>query len=231
MSRRSNSVIESLESRALLSAASVAGGALVVTGDNGGANVIHVANSEDGLSLDVSITSTTKKGATKEFAASFLKSLGFTSIIVRGGNQADTIAVGSDDSPVEIKALIDGRAGNDLIFGGAGDDVINGGAGDDTVFGRAGDDLIYGKAGRDELHGEEGDDRLWGGPGDDVVEGGDGNDRLGGILGRNTLIGGAGQDEFFVHKSSKTSGEDVVEGEDLVVVVKNASDENRTPKI
>jgi Ca2+-binding RTX toxin-like protein len=45
--------------------------------------------------------------------------------------------------------MLDGGAGDDVLFGDAGDDLIKGGAGNDTIDGGAGDDTMYGGEGDD----------------------------------------------------------------------------------
>ncbi|HVQ06908.1 MAG TPA: Calx-beta domain-containing protein [Allosphingosinicella sp.] len=64
--------------------------------------------------------------------------------------------------------LLNGTAGNDVIFGFGGNDTINGGAGNDLILGGIGDDTINGGANDDVLFGEGGDDTTNGGTGDDV---------------------------------------------------------------
>jgi len=56
-----------------------------------------------------------------------------------------------------------------------GDDVIDGGAGDDIIYGQGGNDTIDGGTGADELYGGEGDDTFTIGAGDQAY-GGDGDD-------------------------------------------------------
>lgn len=97
--------------------------------------------------------------------------------------------------------LIDGGAGNDLIFGqidtwegsplytsnspegdtlsgGLGRDYIVGGGGQDDIRGGADNDFIQGYDGKDNLFGDSGNDVLAGGADDAVLYGGDGDDAL-----------------------------------------------------
>src|SRR5512135_1692705 len=119
------------------------------------------------------------------------------------GSQVDL--VGND--------LLDGGAGNDVLYGEGGDDSLAGGDGNDTLYGDApylpedlhgkdvldggaGDDTLYGDAGDDQLSGESGDDLLDGGRGNDLLDGGEGDDRLRTGDGDDALYGGYGNDEL-----------------------------------
>ncbi len=72
-----------------------------------------------------------------------------------GGDDKIGFAVRSDG--VEFSALIgrssdfvgvlDGGAGDDMLFGGAARDRLDGGAGSDTLFGFGGDDRLFGDDG------------------------------------------------------------------------------------
>lgn len=231
MSSQSSSLIESLEGRTMLMGASVVHDVLRVSAAPAASNTIVVANSGDGLSVDVTITSVTRRGVTKNFSASFPKSIGFTKIAVRGGAGADNISIGSEASPIALPALIDGKAGNDAIVGGDGNDLIVGGLGDDTLIGGKGDDVLFGKQGNDHLFGDEGNDTLWGGAGDDEVDGGVGDDKLGGIVGSNHLTGGAGADQFLVRSLEANPNNDFKEGEDTLTIVTKNDDGNKSPPV
>src|SRR5256885_1883608 len=97
-------VIETLEARQLLSGAVLSHGVLRVFGDGGSLNTITVNNSADGLSVDVSISSTNQLGVVKPFAKSFPKSLIINSVFVRGGHLADTINVGQSNGAFVLPA-------------------------------------------------------------------------------------------------------------------------------
>jgi parallel beta-helix repeat protein len=60
--------------------------------------------------------------------------------------------------------------------------------------GRAGDDVIYGLSGADSLLGGSGNDTLDGGADNDVLDGGSGNDVLVGGTGRDRFVSGTGND-------------------------------------
>lgn len=133
----------------------------------------------------------------------------------------------NDDENYNFFSLYDGEI--DLLDGGAGDDIVYmsigdravGGVGIDTVMIRfdgasereiwvlsaerkifANGAVVEGferihlqaGAGYDRIMGGVLDDVIWGGDGDDILRGNDGNDRLWGELGNDVLIGGEGDD-------------------------------------
>ena len=108
----------------------------------------------------------------------------------------ETILAGGGNDFVDLTSrafaygdvLIEGGAGNDIIWSSAGNDVLRGGAGNDVINAGAGDDLVSGDGGNDELNG-------W--LGNDVVEGEAGNDRLYDAFGANLLNGRGGNDDLF----------------------------------
>ena len=64
--------------------------------------------------------------------------------------------------------MLNGGAGNDVLFGSSGKDALNGGAGNDVLYGRNGNDTLTGGLGDDILYGGAGDDTLSGGLGNDI---------------------------------------------------------------
>ena len=103
--------------------------------------------------------------------------------------------------------MIEGKAGDDILYGAYGDDRLFGGGGEDTLYGGAGDvltgieNLIGSKSthrtkGGDTLLGDENNNRLDGRAGDDILDGRGGDDVLIGGAGRDVLTGGAGADTF-----------------------------------
>ena len=69
--------------------------------------------------------------------------------------------------------IINGGAGNDLVFGNDNNDVL---IGDDFDGGVAGNDFLAGFDSNDALYGVGGNDTLYGGTGTDTLYGGTGND-------------------------------------------------------
>lgn len=113
----------------------------------------------------------------------------------------DAVILGTPDS--DVRDVLEGTPGNDIIVGyggddqlvgddghdciagndgddtmplGDGDDVADGGAGDDKISAGPGHDILYGGAGRDDITGAAGSDWADGGPDRDVVNGGSGDD-------------------------------------------------------
>ncbi|NRB17009.1 MAG: Hint domain-containing protein [Rhodobacteraceae bacterium] len=101
--------------------------------------------------------------------------------IIDDGSGGDPV----DPDPTNGKDVIDGGAGNDLIYGQDDDDTLSGGSGDDTLFGGIDED---------SLSGGTGNDILLGGQGADYVSGGDDADIIGAGIG-DTIVGGEGGDD------------------------------------
>ncbi|SEG72869.1 hypothetical protein [Bosea lathyri] len=99
-----------------------------------------------------------------------------------------------DVTVVDLRPILAGTEGDDIITGSAGDDVIRGFDGDDALAGGNGNDRIEGGAGDDTLDGGDGDDRIEGGAGDDVISGGNGADLIFGGEGDDRIDAGAGDD-------------------------------------
>ena len=112
-------LIETLEARQLLSGAVLSHGILRVFGDGASLNTITVNNSADGLSVDVSISSTNRLGVVTPFAQSFPKSLIISSVFVRGGHLADTINVGQTNAAFILPTRVLSLAGDDHVTTGA----------------------------------------------------------------------------------------------------------------
>jgi len=113
--------------------------------------------------------------------------------------------------------MLDGGAGNDVLFANAGDDTVSGGTGNDnvsggdgidTLDGGDGDDTLSGDAGSDELTGDAGNDTLSGGAGNDYADGGADDDTLTGGNDNDTLVGGAGNDTI-----QGNAGDDILSGD------------------
>src|SRR3989442_1290672 len=127
------SLIETLESRRLLSGASFVNGVVRVRGDENNNNEISVANSADGTNLDVTIKWTTANHVSKTFNASFPKSLGLKKLNITGGKRADTITVGILNGSIGLNTRIESRRGDDTINLFDERDVVYAGGGNDTV--------------------------------------------------------------------------------------------------
>ncbi|MDA0283806.1 MAG: hypothetical protein O3B86_10670 [Planctomycetota bacterium] len=148
-----------------------------------------------------------------------------TTIIINGGDNADTIFVTSLDSTftgsvvivgndgndvIDVSAIglttsLSGDGGDDILNGGSGQDFLNGGSGDDTITGSDNNDTLNGGSGRDLLDGGNGDDRISGqGSSGDILIGGPGNDRLDGGSGVDTLFEMADTD--FALTSTRLTG-------------------------
>jgi len=129
---------------------------------------------------------------------------------VDGGDGDDAILGGTGNDTVRGNGGnddIDLGAGNDFGFGGAGDDRIVGGRGVDREFGGVGDDTLDGGGENDVLRGEDGDDTLTGGVGNDSLLGGTGNDNASGDAGNDSILGEAGDDRL-----AGGSGRDTIRG-------------------
>jgi Ca2+-binding RTX toxin-like protein len=224
------SSIETLEPRTLFANAHVIGEALRIHGDRGATNTITVVDSGDGQSLDVNVTSVTRRGVTKTFEASFPKSLGYTRVHVRGGQRADAITLGSESAPFTMDARVNGFAGADTINTGSGNDQIVGGTGADVIHAGAGNDVVRAGRGADQVFGEDGDDVLWGALGDDQIDAGNGNDKLGGVLGINKMLGGDGADEFLMRSQDQNPDNDFLLGTDTLTI-RVKKEDNAAPEI
>ena len=111
--------------------------------------------------------------------------------------QKNPLLPGEDEATGNV---IDGGAGNDLIFAGSADDIVTGGEGDDDILGLSGADAIKGDAGNDLIWGD-GFGESWNleyalTAGNDVIDGGAGNDTLAGQGGSDVLYGGTGNDHL-----------------------------------
>src|SRR5690349_3778663 len=134
--------IQSLESRALLSAAVLSDNTLRVTGDNGVTNQINVSLSADGLSLNVSMATNGGTATTQTFAAADVHR-----VQIIGGDGDDTLGADESATPFTIPMQVFGLVGNDVITGGSGNDMLVGGDGNDTINGAGGNDKLFGRKG------------------------------------------------------------------------------------
>jgi Ca2+-binding RTX toxin-like protein len=120
----------------------------------------------------------------------------------------------------DIGSLIQGGAGNDLIYGRNGNDTLRGGQGNDTLIGINGNDRLLGNQGNDSLSGGNGDDTLWGGWGNDWLTGGAGSDRflLSQKAGRLSNIGG-NNPVFLIYNNVTDTITDFESGIDSLVLL------------
>ncbi|AOF85245.1 hemolysin-type calcium-binding repeat family protein [Hydrogenophaga sp. RAC07] len=120
---------------------------------------------------------------------------------------APTIVVGDFIAPNDAGQILNGNAGQDMIFGGGGadtlngnaeDDLLDGGDGADSVNGGSGNDTVLGGAGADALNGGTEADTMTGGADGDNVNGAAGDDRFIATVGdgNDAYIGGVGIDTY-----------------------------------
>jgi Ca2+-binding RTX toxin-like protein len=215
---RAFGLLESLESRRLMSATLLSGGFLSIIG----------TESADNIQVDTA-------GGTIHVGANFVLTGTFPSASV---TKIGINARGGDDfikmwPAVTQSAFIETFAGNDTIFGtksadnidgGIGNDYISGADGADTLWGSEGNDTIaggnqndfiydafpnsgsnylFGDGGNDSLYAGSGNDWLDGGSEHDYMSGGAGNDTLRGGTGLDKMYGGAGDDFFYARDNTK----------------------------
>ena len=180
-------IVETLESRRLLSVAPVlTDGVLSVSGTTGD-DKIRISIGKDTSKLAVKVN-----GTVTLFSLSSI-----TKIKVDGLAGDDTICIKQHHGGIDIASELDGGDGDDKISGGNGNDLISGGAGNDVLRGNSGDDVLSGGSGDDKISGGRGDDSLLGGADNDKLRGGGGSDVLDGGKGKDRLRGGGGMDHFF----------------------------------
>ena len=193
-------VVQALESRRLLSSATLNGDVLVVE-DDPLTDAVYIRRQAGMLDAPVyTVTIGPADGSRRpthywEFPLAKVQS-----IIVRGfgGNDVIDLAIASYSidaepgvGPVTVPTLIDGGLGDDAIYGGTNRDFISDRFGNDRMEGGDGDDWINGGWGNDVLRGGRGNDFVFGSLGNDNVGGDEGNDRLYGGLG-NDFLGSLG---------------------------------------
>lgn len=198
-----SSLIETLETRQLLSCSSAAAkllddGTLRIRGSKG-ADDISVA-----LDAVNSMYVVTLNGSTKSFDSTLVKS-----IKIDGGKGADRLAADESGGLLGVALSLYGDKGNDTLIGGSLDDVLRGGKGADELYGSSGNDSMNGDHGADLLVGEDGDDVMHGGCGNDTLMGSGGNDSLFGDQGSDALFGEFDND--YLHGGK---GDDSLEGGD-----------------
>jgi hypothetical protein len=178
---RTNTTLEAMEPRRLLSAA-IEHGVLSIEGTHRSDTIVLTMDSPKTLRIRVGNVEST-----------FLKK-SFSKIRINAGPGEDLITIGSDAAPVSCPTSVSGGAGADTIVGGAGNDLLSGGDGADLITGAGGNDKIDGDNGADDLHGGDGRDSLRGGRGDD---------QLHDDAGRDSVYGNAGSDRIYFHDDVK----------------------------
>ncbi len=217
---QTSKLIETLESRQLLSAITFAAGIVKVTGDASSSNSMSAEIGNSGkLSFQVN-------GQWDSYNSSDVKGIEFD-----GGSAADavyldiaiqqpaTVHTGAGNDTLRgggAKDYLDAGDGNDLVYSRGGNSTLLGGNGDDTLIGDKGDEYFDGGAGNDSIQGYSGNDTIIAGDGSDSVHGGDGNDLMEGDVGNDLLMGGAGNDTILGNDGNDTltghSGADKLDG-------------------
>jgi Ca2+-binding RTX toxin-like protein len=199
-----SAMVESLESRQLLSVALTSGTLQIDGTRHSDAIAVTVDSTREGRLL------VTVNGVSESIRAKNVKQ-----ISINAGLGTDTVNLHPDtdvDKPMTIlggsgndnlngeggKSFINGEDGDDLISGShSNDDTINGGDGEDFILAGNGDNVISGGADNDHITCGTGNDFVSGGAGNDIVDGGGGRDTLQGDNGLDFLSvsegnGGAG---------------------------------------
>jgi Ca2+-binding RTX toxin-like protein len=196
---QSSSLIESLESRRLLTASATvtAAGVLTVEPFEGFRNTITV-EAGSGV-IDVSVVG--KHGRTPLTFSTIIQLSGAnvtvpTSIVVEGSQLADNIEVGVS-SNLLLPTQVDGLGGNDVIEVGQQSATINGGFGNDSILAGNGADIVRGDAGNDTIVVGNGNDKIDGGDGKDIITAGDGNDIIRGGAAPDIIHAGNGNDTIY----------------------------------
>lgn len=97
-------------------------------------------------------------------------------VVLVGGDGNDDLKV--QGFKANVRAIINGGKGNDLLVGGKGNDTLSDGEGNDRLRGGGGDDGLTNSAGSDIVKGQGGNDLLVSSSVDDgdVIDGGGGKD-------------------------------------------------------
>ena len=153
-------VVESLESRTLLSI-NLVNGVLTVVGTPGNDTITFSLKAIDSNFLRA------KSNAADNSERAVYAVSDITQIQAYGLTGNDLISASGLSIPV-------------AFYGGGNSDTLVGGAGNDTLVGGARNDLLIGNGGNNTLRGAAGDDRILGGSGNDTIDGGVGHDVING---------------------------------------------------
>lgn len=215
MGFNSRALVESLQTRTLLST-TLLGGTLHVDASDGDDVVIVGLNKRF-----INILTVFENDEQKHFALAAIRMI---DIRLLGGD--DKVFIDSALDPLAYPTFIEGGQGNDSITTGAGLDTIrpgegndkvysnggadsvDGGAGNDSIWAGGGNDFVLGNAGNDRVSGEAGDDIIDTGKGNDFQHGGEGNDVLRDPAGWSEIFGGKGNDSGNVQGGGFVHGDD-----------------------
>ncbi|MED5447939.1 MAG: calcium-binding protein, partial [Planctomycetota bacterium] len=188
-----SSLVEQLEDRTLLSAASFADGVFAFTSDAGLVNNVTVSESGGLVTIRDTAATITPSGSVQQGVDA--------NEVTFATSQVTKVQLDLDDGDdtavatgLAIALLVNAGDGADSITGGDAGDTLNGGNDGDLLVGGGGDDKLNGSGGDDVLQGDAGQDTVSGGGGEDTLEGGEGNDLVRGQGSEDTLSGGAGDD-------------------------------------
>ncbi|WP_367394394.1 retention module-containing protein [Pseudomonas sp. X4] len=136
------------------------------------------------------------------------------------------VALGDVDGRVLHKYIVEHISEFDVSRSNDGNDILNGGAGNDLLFGQGGDDTLDGGKGNDILIGGLGKDTLLGGEGNDILLGGKGDDTMTGGSGADTFVWKAGDTGKDVIKDFKVAEGDRIDLKDLLQGEKGSTIDN-----
>ncbi|MBA6113760.1 type I secretion C-terminal target domain-containing protein, partial [Pseudomonas asiatica] len=136
------------------------------------------------------------------------------------------VALGDVDGRVLHKYIVEHVSEFDVSRSNDGNDILNGGAGNDLLFGQGGDDTLDGGKGNDILIGGLGKDTLLGGEGNDILLGGKGDDTMTGGSGADTFVWKAGDSGKDVIKDFKVAEGDRIDLKDLLQGEKGSTIDN-----
>ncbi|WP_338459949.1 retention module-containing protein [Pseudomonas sp. TE3-3-F2023] len=136
------------------------------------------------------------------------------------------VALGDVDGRVLHKYIVEHVSEFDVSRSNDGNDILNGGAGNDLLFGQGGDDTLDGGKGNDILIGGLGKDTLLGGEGNDILLGGKGDDTMTGGSGADTFVWKAGDTGKDVIKDFKVAEGDRIDLKDLLQGEKGSTIDN-----